>query len=154
VDLAGSITFINRSAARTLDVIPERVVGKNSHNLFHHTRQDGTPYPESDCPLTQLLQEGRSHSTDLDYFCRIDGSHLAVSYSAVPMFEGAHVSGAVISFTDVSEKRQLEIELRHAQKLEAVGGLAARIAHEINTPIQFIGDNSRFVQDSFPTASP
>jgi two-component system, NtrC family, sensor kinase len=149
VDLAGSITFINRSAARSLGVTPERVVGKNSHNLFHHTRQDGTPYPESDCPLTQLLQEGRSHSTDLDYFCRIDGSQLAVSYSAVPMFEGAHVSGAVINFTDISEKRQMEIELRHAQKLEAVGGLAAGIAHEINTPIQFIGDNTRFVQDSF-----
>ncbi len=66
VDLAGSITFINRSAARTLGVTPERVVGKNSHTLFHHTRQDGTPYPESACPLTQLLQAGTSHSTELD----------------------------------------------------------------------------------------
>jgi signal transduction histidine kinase len=65
------------------------------------------------------------------------------------MFEGAQVSGAVVSFTDISEKRQMEIELRHAQKLEAVGGLAAGIAHEINTPIQFIGDNTRFLQDSF-----
>ena len=65
------------------------------------------------------------------------------------MFEGAQVSGAVINFTDISEKRQMEVELRHAQKLEAVGGLAAGIAHEINTPIQFIGDNTRFVQDSF-----
>ncbi len=65
------------------------------------------------------------------------------------MFEGSHVSGAVINFTDISDKRQMEIELRHAQKLEAVGGLAAGIAHEINTPIQFIGDNTRFVQDSF-----
>jgi PAS domain S-box-containing protein len=149
VDLAGSITFINRSAARTLGVTPEQAVGKNSHALFHHTRQDGTPYPESECPLSQLLQAGRSHSTDLDYFCRMDGSQLAVSYSAVPMFEGVHVSGAVINFTDISEKRQMEIELRHAQKMEAVGGLAAGIAHEINTPIQFIGDNTRFVQDSF-----
>jgi len=149
VDLAGSITFINRSAARTLGVAPERVVGKNSHNLFHHTRQDGTPYPESDWPLTQLLQEGRTHSTGLDYFCRIDGSQLAVSCSAVPMFEGAQVSGAVINFSDISEKRQMEIELRHAQKLEAVLGLAAGITHEINAPIQFIGDNTRFVQDFF-----
>jgi signal transduction histidine kinase len=43
----------------------------------------------------------------------------------------------------------MEVELRHAQKLEAVGGLAAGIAHEINTPIQFVGDNTRFLQDSF-----
>jgi PAS domain S-box-containing protein len=131
VDLAGSITFINRSAARALGLSPERVVGKNSHTLFHHTRSDGTPCPEFECPLTQLLQAGRSHSIDPDYFCRIDGSQLAVSYSAVPMFEGAFVSGAVIDFTDISEKCQMEIELPHAQKLEAVGGLAAGIAHDI-----------------------
>jgi signal transduction histidine kinase/DNA-binding NarL/FixJ family response regulator len=47
------------------------------------------------------------------------------------------------------QKKKMEVELRHAQKLEAVGGLAAGIAHEINTPIQFIGDNTRFLQDSF-----
>ncbi len=50
---------------------------------------------------------------------------------------------------DVTERNRLEIELRHAQKLEAVGGLAAGIAHEINTPIQFVGDNIRFLRDAF-----
>jgi PAS domain S-box-containing protein len=148
-NLAGSITFINQSAARTFGFRREEAVGKNSHALFHHTRPDGAAYPESECPLSNLLQTGRSHSADLDYFCKTDGSHVAVSYSATPMFERTQVSGAVVSFTDISEKRQMEIELRHAQKLEAVGGLAAGIAREINTPIQFIGDNTRFVQDSF-----
>jgi len=149
VNRKGSITFINQSAARTFGFSREEAVGKNSHALFHQTRADGTPYPESDCPLSNLLHTGKSHSTDLDYFCKMDGSHVAVSYSATPMFEDAQVSGAVVSFTDISEKRQMEVELRHAQKLEAVGGLAAGIAHEINTPIQFIGDNTRFLQDSF-----
>ncbi|HTV56438.1 MAG TPA: ATP-binding protein [Terriglobia bacterium] len=50
---------------------------------------------------------------------------------------------------DVTERKRLEIELRHAQKLEAVGGLAAGIAHELNTPIQFVGDNIRFLQEAF-----
>ena len=149
VNLSGSITFINQSAARTFGFTREEAIGKNSHALFHHTRPDGTPYPDPECPLSKLLHTGKGHSTDLDYFCKVDGSHVAVSYSATPMFEGSHVSGAVVSFTDITEKRQMEIELRHAQKLEAVGGLAAGIAHEINTPIQFIGDNTRFLQDSF-----
>jgi len=47
------------------------------------------------------------------------------------------------------ERHQMEIQLRHAQKLESIGQLAAGIAHEINTPTQFIGDNLRFLQDVF-----
>ena len=54
---------------------------------------------------------------------------------------------ALVVAQDVTDKKKLEVDLRHAQKLEAVGGLAAGIAHEINTPIQFIGDNVRFLQD-------
>jgi PAS domain S-box-containing protein len=50
---------------------------------------------------------------------------------------------------DVTEKSQLEVELRHSQKLESVGRLAAGIAHEINTPIQFVGDNVSFLSDAF-----
>src|SRR5579871_6233709 len=51
------------------------------------------------------------------------------------------------------ERNQMEIHLRQAQKLESVGQLAAGIAHEINTPIQYIGDNIRFVQESFTDLS-
>jgi PAS domain S-box-containing protein len=47
------------------------------------------------------------------------------------------------------ERHQMEIQLRHAQKLESIGQLAAGIAHEINTPTQFIGDNLSFMQDAF-----
>jgi PAS domain S-box-containing protein len=149
VNLSGSITLINQSAARVLGCKSEEAIGKNSHALFHHTRPDGTVYPGSECPLERLLKTGKSHHAELEYFWKMDGSQFAVSYSAVPVFEEGQVSGAVVSFTDISERRKMEVELRHAQKLEAVGALAAGIAHEINTPIQFIGDNARFVQDSF-----
>lgn len=50
---------------------------------------------------------------------------------------------------DVTERKRLEVDLRQSQKLEAVGSLAAGIAHEINTPIQFVGDNTRFLRDAF-----
>jgi PAS domain S-box-containing protein len=56
--------------------------------------------------------------------------------------------GFAIIGSDVTERQLLEMQLHHAQKLESVGTLAAGIAHEINTPMQFVGDNLRFVSES------
>ena len=55
----------------------------------------------------------------------------------------------VLMHMDVSEQKQTELQLRQAQKLESIGQLAAGIAHEINTPIQFVGDNTAFLQEAF-----
>lgn len=57
--------------------------------------------------------------------------------------------GYLILAADITEKKNLENQLMNAQKLESLGRLAAGIAHEINTPIQFIGDNTRFIQVAF-----
>jgi PAS domain S-box-containing protein len=149
LDRHGCITFMNKSAGRTLGYTHEQVIGKNAHTLFHHTHPDGKAYPESICPITRLIESGESHRSDQEYFWKLDASHIAVDYSAKPIFKDDQITGVVVSFSDISNKREMEVELRHAQKLEAVGRLAAGIAHEINTPIQFIGDNTRFVQDSF-----
>ena len=56
--------------------------------------------------------------------------------------------GFLLLAADITQRRILEGQLATAQKLESIGQLAAGIAHEINTPIQYVGDNLRFLQES------
>jgi PAS domain S-box-containing protein len=72
-----------------------------------------------------------------------------VNVSFDNLLSDAAVGGIVLHLRDVTERRKLETELRHAQKLESVGQLSAGIAHEINTPVQFISDNLSFLTSSF-----
>ena len=50
---------------------------------------------------------------------------------------------------NINERKKLQVQLNHAQKMESIGQMAAGIAHEINSPLQYIGDNTRFLKDSF-----
>jgi PAS domain S-box-containing protein len=81
---------------------------------------------------------------------RKDGTKRQVGVSICVMKD---MSGNRIGFSgivrDISERKMMEAQTRHAQKLESIGQLAAGIAHEINTPVQYTSDNTRFLQDSF-----
>jgi PAS domain S-box-containing protein len=71
-------------------------------------------------------------------------------WTIAPLREtGGRVSGVAVILRDLTERRQAEMQRQQGQKMESVGQLAAGVAHEINTPIQFIGDNLRFLSDSF-----
>ena len=71
---------------------------------------------------------------------------MEIALSEVPLDSGPILVGI---FRDTTERRQLESQLIQAQKMESVGQLAAGIAHEINTPTQYVGDNLRFLEDAF-----
>jgi PAS domain S-box-containing protein len=62
--------------------------------------------------------------------------------------------GFLIVTRNVTDRNRMVCQLTHAQKLESIGQLAAGIAHEINTPIQYVGDNTRFLRDSFARLVP
>jgi PAS domain S-box-containing protein len=79
-----------------------------------------------------------------------DGSVIYANISASAAVDAdGNPTFVIYLVEDFSEKMRLELELRHAQKLESVGRLASGIAHELNTPIQFIGDNAEFLQAAF-----
>jgi PAS domain S-box-containing protein len=106
--------------------------------------------PEELARLTAALRSGWRHkhfSAGWKHRIR-DGRIIQVEISSHALrYEGQ--LAVLIVARDVTERLRLEMELRQAQKLEAVGGLAAGIAHEINTPIQFVGDNTHFLEGAF-----
>ncbi|MDP3071015.1 MAG: ATP-binding protein [Opitutaceae bacterium] len=81
-----------------------------------------------------LLQQTRTHVDELEGRIRERTQALESANTALQ--------------TEIADRNKMEIQLRHAQKMESIGQLAAGIAHEINTPTQYIGDNTRFVQES------
>jgi PAS domain S-box-containing protein len=99
--------------------------------------------------LKRLLERDGSVQSFESEFYRRDGSRFWLSMSARAIRE----DGVVVRYEgmseDVTERKQLQEQLLQAQKLESVGQLAAGIAHEINTPTQYIGDNVRFLKDAF-----
>ena len=82
-----------------------------------------------------------------------DGSDGTLDLSVVSSWsmhgDGAEGLGMILMATDTTARKQEEIQRQQGQKMESIGQLAAGVAHEINTPIQFIGDNLRFLGDTF-----
>ena len=81
-------------------------------------------------------------------FVHPDGDPRYGEVVASPVSEGGEPDAVIVVVMDRTHARRLEVELRHAQKLEGIGRLAAGVAHEINTPIQFVGDNVDFLADA------
>ena len=118
VDLEGRCTFINRSAAGMLGLRAEQAMGRKMHDLKHHHHEDGSVYPFEECPTFRALRYQESAHVDSEVFWRADGTSFAAEYDTRPIFEGPEVTGAVITFTDITERKRAEEILRGASKVE------------------------------------
>lgn len=110
IDLGGRFTFVNRAAGRMLGFTRAQVLGRSGHALIHHSRPDGTPYPEAECPIYRALRSGESAHAEGDVFWRADGTSFPVAYSAAPILEHGAVCGAVVTFSDISARKALDAE--------------------------------------------
>lgn len=104
--------------------------------------------PKDNCPMIKTFLLGVSAEGEKHILTQKGKRHFRIATSPVFNKQGDIYAGIGL-FDDVTEKKLMERELHQAQKLEAVGQLAAGIAHEINSPVQYVGDNIRFLQDAF-----
>jgi formate hydrogenlyase transcriptional activator len=116
-DSEGTCLFSNPSAARILGYDdPVELLGKNMHALEHHTRKDGTPYPLEECPIYVGFQKNESVHRDDEVYWRRDGTSFPVEYWSHPVVREGRTLGAVITFIDITERKQAEAALRKSEE--------------------------------------
>lgn len=120
IDLAGCCTFINRAGAAMLGFTVEQTLGRNMHELIHHTQRGGAHYHEHDCPIFRAFRQGLPCRVDTEVFWRADGRAFDAEYSSYPIIAAGVVQGAVITFLDITERHRAEELLKRAKdELEA-----------------------------------
>jgi len=144
IDLEGKCTLCNPACVRLLGYrSSDDLLGRNMHTLIHHSRPDGSPYPVDECHILLASQQGKgTHITD-EVLWRADGSRFPAEYWSYPIRQGDQVVGAVVTFLDITERREAEEALQLRARLASLSaeiGLALTQAGTVRQRLQQSAD--------------
>lgn len=109
IDLHGNCTFCNPACLHLLGYNqPEELLGKNMHELIHHSHADKTPYPMAECLIFKAFLKGEGVHVADEVLWRADGTSFDAEYWSYPQRKGAAVVGAVVAFLDITERKVIE----------------------------------------------
>lgn len=141
VDEAMDITYINTSFGQLFGVTREGAHESQLPSFFAE--------PEMAPEIITKILSGGSWQDELQMRGK-DGRFFPASVRGTPVLDDMfEVTGILFILNDVTERKALEAQVMQSQNMKSIGQLAAGVAHEINTPMQYVGDNTRFLQDSF-----
>lgn len=145
-DESSRYKLANKAVADFHGTTTEELIGKGFAN-FSSNKDEAASVIDDDVKLLKNPTEKISREQQ---FTDADGNSRWLHIVKVPMEISGDDSRYILGIvTDLTERKELENRLRHSQKMESIGQLAAGIAHEINTPTQYVNDNTLFVRDSF-----
>ena len=141
----GSVTFANLAALGVTAHDIDGLRGCDLHSTIQHSRADGSPYAAQDSPILASLRDGAVRRCDRDVFWRGDGTCFPVEYTSTPLLEHGTITGAVVIFKDISERREVE---RVKDELTSV------VSHELRTPLASIRGSLGLLESGALSASP
>lgn len=131
IDRDGNCTFCNRSCLSMLGYQDEsQMLGKNTHRLILHTHTDGSDYPVEQCRIFRAFTHCESAHSENEVFWRADGTSFAAEYFSHPKIKDGETVGAVITFMDISQRKQREAEIRYLSNYDPLTGLQNRRCYE------------------------
>lgn len=117
IDLEGNCTLCNSTCARLLGYDdPAELLGRNMHQVLHHTRANGTPYPPAECRIYLTFRSGLVTHVDDEVLWRKDGSSFPVEYWSHPICHDGRVIGSVVTFVDITARQQAQIALQKSEE--------------------------------------
>ncbi|HEY9687562.1 MAG TPA: PAS domain S-box protein [Coleofasciculaceae cyanobacterium] len=117
LDASFRIMFVNPMVEKLLGFDKSELLGRNPHDMFHHSNIDGTPYSSSDCPVLGAVSSGKTERVNNVVFWRKDGTCFPVEYSATPILDQGKPTGAVVVFRDISAELNVAAQLREKEEL-------------------------------------
>jgi diguanylate cyclase (GGDEF)-like protein/PAS domain S-box-containing protein len=126
VDATGQVTFINPAALHILGFSEEEMLGQSAHALIHHSHEDGSNYPVEDCPMYASYTKATENRMTDEILWRKDGSSFPVEYSSMPITKDGKVMGAVVTFKDITDRKQAEEKIRQMAYHDSLTGLPNR----------------------------
>jgi len=145
VDVHGDTTFVNPSAAELTGYSAEEMIGRDLHDIIHHSGPDGTPYPPEECKVHLTVKDGVARRVMDEVFWKRDGTFFFVEYVVTPILGKEGIAGAVVAFRDITERKQAEGLLRESEeKYRTILENIEDGYHEVNLAGSFTFFNESF----------
>src|SRR5919106_1398809 len=116
LDRDGKVTFINPAAASLLQWQAKEAIGKAMHQVLRHRRADGSDFSDRSSPILASLSDGIKREATNELFSRKNGDSFPVEYLSTPMVDRGELTGAVVTFRDVTERTRAEQALRSSEE--------------------------------------